>query len=97
MRNFADARSTTLQVVLKAVMLRRTKDATIDGKPILTLPPRIVNVVPCQFDKAEREFYDALEKKTSLTFNKVRDQRRLVNGKRTLKPKFPCRSVFVSS
>ncbi|WVF70244.1 hypothetical protein IAT40_005033 [Kwoniella sp. CBS 6097] len=59
-----------LHIVLKAVMLRRTKDATIDGKKILNLPGRTVQVTPCDFDAEERAFYDALEKKTELTFNK---------------------------
>ncbi|KAK4687668.1 hypothetical protein P7C73_g2453, partial [Tremellales sp. Uapishka_1] len=59
-----------LHVVLKAVMLRRTKDAKIDGKPILNLPDRTVKVVECPFDEEERAFYAALEQKTSLTFNK---------------------------
>ncbi|OCF42130.1 hypothetical protein I317_04101 [Kwoniella heveanensis CBS 569] len=59
-----------LHIVLKAIMLRRTKDATIDGKKILNLPGRTVQVTPCAFDAEERAFYDALEKKTELTFNK---------------------------
>ncbi|WVQ77121.1 hypothetical protein IAR50_006804 [Cryptococcus sp. DSM 104548] len=59
-----------LHVVLKAIMLRRTKDAEIDGKKILNLPGRTVQVMPCPFDEDERAFYDALEKKTSITFNK---------------------------
>ncbi|WVQ61960.1 uncharacterized protein L199_000093 [Kwoniella botswanensis] len=59
-----------LHVILKAIMLRRTKDATIDGKKILNLPGRTVQVTPCEFDDEEKAFYDALEKKTELTFNK---------------------------
>lgn len=59
-----------LHVVLKAIMLRRTKDAEIDGKKILNLPGRTVQVLPCAFDADERAFYDALEQKTTLTFNK---------------------------
>ncbi|KAL7419356.1 hypothetical protein Q5752_006194 [Cryptotrichosporon argae] len=59
-----------LHYILKAIMLRRTKDATIDGKPILNLPGRTVEVVQCEFDQAERDFYSALEKRTALTFNK---------------------------
>ncbi|EIW72382.1 hypothetical protein TREMEDRAFT_70705 [Tremella mesenterica DSM 1558] len=59
-----------LHVVLKAVMLRRAKDATIDGKPILNLPGRTVEVVACPFDSEERAFYEALEKQTALSFNK---------------------------
>ncbi|WWC66176.1 uncharacterized protein I206_100077 [Kwoniella pini CBS 10737] len=59
-----------LHVILKAIMLRRTKDATIDGKKILNLPGRTVRITPCDFDPEERAFYDALEKKTEFTFNK---------------------------
>lgn len=70
-----------LQVVLRAIMLRRAKDATLgeyevgtadlDGKPILVLPGRTIEVVACGFDADERAFYDALEQKSALTFNKV--------------------------
>jgi SNF2 family DNA or RNA helicase len=42
-----------------------------DGKPILNLPARNVDVVQCPFDADERSFYDALEAKTTLKFNKV--------------------------
>lgn len=42
-----------------------------DGKPILSLPGRKVEIVSCAFDTEEREFYTALEQKTALTFNKV--------------------------
>ncbi|TDL20620.1 hypothetical protein BD410DRAFT_725354 [Rickenella mellea] len=59
-----------LQLVLKAIMLRRKKDTLLNGKPLIELPPRIVNVQPCEFDEDEREFYDALEKKIALTINK---------------------------
>lgn len=51
-------------------MLRRKKDTLLNGKPLIELPPRIVNVQPCEFDEDEREFYDALEKKIALTINK---------------------------
>lgn len=44
---------------------------TIDGKPILNLPGRTVEIVSCEFDTEEREFYTALEKQTELKFNKV--------------------------
>ncbi|KAH7337757.1 SNF2 family N-terminal domain-containing protein [Rhizoctonia solani] len=59
-----------LHVVLKAVMLRRTKDMTIDGAPLLNLPQRNVETVMCKFDEDERAFYQALEQKTELTLNK---------------------------
>lgn len=59
-----------LQAFLKAVLLRRTKKSTIDGKPILTLPERTTNVQPALFDDEEASFYKALETKTQLRFNK---------------------------
>ncbi|GMK57535.1 hypothetical protein CspeluHIS016_0403690 [Cutaneotrichosporon spelunceum] len=59
-----------LHVILKAIMLRRTKNATIDGKPILNLPERNVDVVECEFDSDERAFYTALEAKTSVAVSK---------------------------
>jgi hypothetical protein len=42
-----------------------------DGKAILKLPGRTVSIVQCDFDAEEKAFYEALEQKTSLTFNKV--------------------------
>lgn len=43
-------------------MLRRTKTAELNGKPILTLPKRNVEVLTLEFDDpSEREFYESLE------------------------------------
>jgi hypothetical protein len=42
-----------------------------DGKPILILPKRTVEVISCEFDADERAFYDAVEKRIEMTFNKV--------------------------
>ncbi|KAN0062401.1 hypothetical protein ACQY0O_005284 [Thecaphora frezii] len=51
-----------LVAVLRMIMLRRTKDATYEGKPILQLPDRIVEVVSSDFDDPEeRKFYAELE------------------------------------
>lgn len=38
-----------LQVVLAAIMLRRTKTMLIDGKPLLQLPAREIINAPCEF------------------------------------------------
>lgn len=51
-------------------MLRRTKNQEIDGKPIICLPPRKVEEVPCEFDQDERGFYQSLEARTNVTMNK---------------------------
>lgn len=52
-----------MQVVLKAIMLRRTKTTILNGKPLLDLPERIVKNVHCEFDKEERAFYDGVEER----------------------------------
>ena len=51
-------------------MLRRLKDTMHDGAPLIQLPPRTLEIVPCEFDDDERDFYAALETKTNLTMNK---------------------------
>ncbi|KAF2093487.1 hypothetical protein NA57DRAFT_7988, partial [Rhizodiscina lignyota] len=58
------------QVFIKAILLRRTKTSQIDGKPILELPPRIVEQKHAIFSEDEKNFYDGLEKKTQVTINK---------------------------
>ena len=60
-----------LRIVLGAIMLRRTKDAMHDGKRILQLPPREVEVVQTDFDDPEeREFYSSLEERMRDTLKK---------------------------
>lgn len=59
-----------LQALLKAILLRRTKKSTIDGKPILNLPERITQAQHADFSDDEREFYRAVETQTQLQFNK---------------------------
>ncbi|CAG8606777.1 1100_t:CDS:10 [Paraglomus brasilianum] len=59
-----------LQIILKAVMLRRTKNTFIDGKPLLTLPERNVENIVVQFSPEERDFYQSLANRTQLTLNR---------------------------
>ncbi|KAL2169713.1 hypothetical protein VTG60DRAFT_5766 [Thermothelomyces hinnuleus] len=59
-----------LQAVLKAMMLRRMKDSMIDGKPILTLPPKTENSEHVVFSDDERQFYQDLETRSRVQFNK---------------------------
>lgn len=42
-------------------MLRRTKGTILNGKPLLDLPDRIVNVVHCSFDPEEQHFYESIQ------------------------------------
>lgn len=44
-------------------MLRRSKDDTVNGKQILDLPPKVIDIVHCDFSSAERRFYRTIEAK----------------------------------
>lgn len=59
-----------LQALMKAVLLRRTKDSTIDGKPILTLPEKTIEMVYAELSPDEQQFYKALQDKSVILFNK---------------------------
>ncbi|GAA5873659.1 hypothetical protein JCM16303_002549 [Sporobolomyces ruberrimus] len=60
-----------LSSVLDEIMKRRTKATTVNGKPILPLPARIVTVVRSNFlDPDEESFYKAIEEKMVLQYNK---------------------------
>lgn len=59
-----------LQGLLKSIMLRRTKDSKIDGRPILNLPPRTTEVATAIFESEQETLYRALEQQTQLEMNK---------------------------
>lgn len=59
-----------LQALLRAILLRRTKQSKIDGKPILQLPPKHTTAERVAFDEDELTFYKALESKAQIQFNK---------------------------
>ena len=42
-------------------MLRRTKTTQINGKPIIDLPERIIQVVECVFDASQLAFYNSIQ------------------------------------
>lgn len=52
-------------------MLRRKKDDVHDGKPLLNLPPKTIEVIRCKFEPDERDFYDSIERQTALSFDTV--------------------------
>ncbi|KAK3330570.1 SNF2 family N-terminal domain-containing protein [Apodospora peruviana] len=59
-----------LQLVLKAMMLRRMKNSKIDGKPILTLPDKTENAEMVVFSPDEASFYKDLEARSQVQFNR---------------------------
>lgn len=52
-------------------MLRRQKNQTLNGKTLLELPKRIVEVVSCEFDASEQIFYNGLENKMESVIEKL--------------------------
>lgn len=59
-----------LQTVLTATLLRRTKTSRIDDQPILSLPPKTIEIEHVVFDEDQMSFYRSLETQTQLEFNK---------------------------
>lgn len=59
-----------LQALLRAILLRRVKTSLIDGKPIINLPPKTEEIQHVIFSPDEQEFYNSLESKTQIQFNK---------------------------
>ncbi|KAG2749716.1 hypothetical protein P692DRAFT_20833145 [Suillus brevipes Sb2] len=60
-----------LHVVLQSIMLRRTKDFVLNGKPIITLPARHLTVVQCKFDSDEQAFYSTLSQRMTNELDKL--------------------------
>ncbi|SCU82750.1 LAMI_0C00738g1_1 [Lachancea mirantina] len=50
-----------IQVLLRAIMLRRTKDSKIDGEPILQLPSKAIDLQEDVLSGEELQFYSKLE------------------------------------
>jgi SNF2 family DNA or RNA helicase len=63
-----------VQILLKAVMLRRQKTSEVDGKPILNLPAKHVALDNVDFSNDETSLYRALEDKAQIQFNKYLKQ-----------------------
>ncbi|KAK5047543.1 hypothetical protein LTR84_006640 [Exophiala bonariae] len=59
-----------LQALLRAILLRRTKQSKIDGKPILQLPPKTTSEERIAFGEDELTFYKSLEVNAQIQFNK---------------------------
>lgn len=51
-----------LQTVFKTTLLRRNKDTVLDGKKLITLPPKTVELVKLEFCTEEREIYKAVRR-----------------------------------
>ncbi|KIY68112.1 hypothetical protein CYLTODRAFT_351900 [Cylindrobasidium torrendii FP15055 ss-10] len=65
-----------LQAVLHAVMLRRRKDTIINGKKLIELPPRELEIVACSFSAEEQRFYDNLANQMDVKLNDMESEGR---------------------
>ncbi|KAH9985885.1 SNF2 family N-terminal domain-containing protein [Russula compacta] len=68
------------QSILKPILLRRTKDSKLDGKPLLTLPPKSIEVETLQFSSDEREIYDDFEKQAKIRVNRFIRERTIIQN-----------------
>ncbi|XP_061345365.1 DNA repair protein RAD5A [Gastrolobium bilobum] len=70
-----------VQSILKPIMLRRTKHSTDrDGKPILVLPPADMKIIYCEPTEAEKDFYEALFKRSKVKFDQFVEQGRVLHN-----------------
>ncbi|KAL5709627.1 DNA repair protein rad5a [Ranunculus cassubicifolius] len=70
-----------VQSILKTIMLRRTKSSTDrEGRPILVLPPADIKVIYCELTEAEKDFYEALFKRSKVKFDQFVEQGRVLHN-----------------
>ncbi|XP_074312449.1 DNA repair protein RAD5A [Silene latifolia] len=70
-----------VQSILKPIMLRRTKySVDREGRPILVLPPANIQVVYCELTEAEKDFYEALFKRSKVKFDKFVEQGKVLHN-----------------
>ncbi|XP_073155307.1 DNA repair protein RAD5B [Henckelia pumila] len=70
-----------VKAILRTLMLRRTKESKDkDGRPILVLPPTEVKVIECEQTEAERDFYEALFKKSKVQFDQFVAQGKVLHN-----------------
>nr|GEW30504.1 helicase-like transcription factor CHR28 [Tanacetum cinerariifolium] len=62
-----------LQAILTTMLLRRTKATLIDGKPIISLPPKTVSMEKLDFTDEELELYTNLEENSRSKFQEYSD------------------------
>ncbi|KAL0145255.1 SNF2 family N-terminal domain-containing protein [Mucor lusitanicus] len=61
-------------VLMKAISLRRSKKALIDGRPILDLPERNIHMTHIDFSPDERVHYEYVNQRAQARFNKYLKQ-----------------------
>ncbi|KAI5421947.1 hypothetical protein KIW84_045410 [Lathyrus oleraceus] len=62
-----------LQNILKTIMLHRTKGSLLDEEPIISLPPKSMELKKVDFSQEERDFYSKLEADSRAQFQEYAD------------------------
>ncbi|KDQ23736.1 hypothetical protein PLEOSDRAFT_1048309 [Pleurotus ostreatus PC15] len=68
------------QAILEPLILRRTKNSTLEGEPILQLPPKDIELCMLEFSEEERDLYDSFEKRSKIRLSKFIKERTLVKN-----------------
>ncbi|XP_043694361.1 DNA repair protein RAD5B [Telopea speciosissima] len=70
-----------IKAILRPLMLRRTKESKDkDGRPILVLPPVEIKTIECVQSDVERDFYDALFRRSKVQFDKLVAQGKVLHN-----------------
>ncbi|XP_040377120.1 DNA repair protein RAD5A isoform X1 [Oryza brachyantha] len=70
-----------VQSILKPIMLRRNKNSTDkEGRPIIVLPPANIEVKYCDLSEAEKDFYEALFRRSKVKFDQFVEQGRVLHN-----------------
>ncbi|KAJ3679932.1 hypothetical protein LUZ60_016210 [Juncus effusus] len=70
-----------VKAILRPLMLRRTKDTKDkDGRPILVLPLVKVETVECEQSETERDYYQALFRRSQYKFDELVAQGKVLNN-----------------
>ncbi|ODV59248.1 translocase ULS1 ASCRUDRAFT_37902 [Ascoidea rubescens DSM 1968] len=64
-----------VQALLKAILLRRTKDSKIDGQPILKLPPKIIIKETIKMEADELDFYNDISSLSARHAKRILDHK----------------------
>ncbi|KAH7924689.1 hypothetical protein BV22DRAFT_1012721 [Leucogyrophana mollusca] len=62
--------SKRLQAMFQVMLLRRKKDSTLDGKKLIELPPKNVQLEKLAFSQEERDIYKMVEVRSQARFNR---------------------------
>ncbi|XP_022723142.1 DNA repair protein RAD5B [Durio zibethinus] len=70
-----------IKAILRLLMLRRTKETKDkEGRPILVLPPTDIQIIECEQSEAERDFYDALFRRSKVQFDQFVAQGKVLHN-----------------